>query len=61
MPCRCTQIKKVPLPGKAGAYQYTFKCVTSDGRVKHAQLAEKDDTKARRLAEIKCDQVTARE
>ncbi len=61
MPCRCTQIKKVPIGGKAGVYQYTFKYVTADGRTKRAQLAETDDKRAKRLAQIKCDQVTARE
>ena len=61
MPYRCTQIKKVPLPGMVRVYQYTFKCVTGDGRTKQAQLTESDDKRAKRLAAFKCDQVTAKE
>ncbi len=52
---------KAPLAGKTGVYQYTFKCTTSDGRTKRAVLVESDDQRARVLAEIKCEQVTARE
>jgi hypothetical protein len=61
MPCKCIQVSKVPLAGKAGVYQYTFKCTTSDGRTKKAVLAESDDRRARLVAEFKCEQVTARE
>ncbi len=61
MPCKCTQTRKVPLAGKAGVYQYTFKCRTDDGRTKTATLVQSDDRKAKRLAEIKCDQAAARE
>ena len=61
MPCKCTQVSKVPLAGKAGVYQYTFKCTTSDGRSKRAVLVESVDQRAQLLAEIKCEQVTARE
>lgn len=61
MPCKCTQVSKSPLPGKTGVYQYTFKCTTDDGRTKRAVLVESDDRRAQRLAEIKCDQVVARE
>ena len=61
MPCKCVQISKVPLPGRLGAFQYRFKCKTSDGRTKKATLVASNDERARRLAEIKCDQVTSRE
>jgi hypothetical protein len=61
MPCKCVQTSKVPLAGKLGAFQYTFKCKTSDGRTKKATLVESDNKRAKRLAELKCDQVTSRE
>ena len=61
MACKCIQVSKVPLRGRAGVYQYTFQCTTGEGRTKRATLVESDDRRAKRLAEIKCDQVTARE
>jgi len=51
----------VPLPGKAGVYQYTFRCTTASGQTRHAHLAESDDRRAKRLAEVKCAQVVARD
>ncbi len=61
MSCTCTQIEKVPIAGKLKVYQYTFKCVTADGRTKRAMLVESDDKRAKLLAEIKCAEAAARE
>ena len=61
MSCTCTQIEKIPMTGRPGVYQYSFKCLTADGRTKRAVLVESDDKVAKRLAEIKCAEVAARE
>ena len=61
MSCKCVQVSKVPTKGKSGVYQYTFKCTTDAGQTKRAILVESDDRRAQRLAEIKCEEVAARE